>query len=86
MKETVKNLAQLDGVFLIDEGGTILTAAAYLNIDQNGIDLPELQGFGTRHRCTAAVTKLTDAIGVVVSSSGGTVRVFKEGKAVLKLP
>ncbi len=86
MKETVKNLAQLDGVFLIDELGTILTAAAYLNVDQNGIDLPGLQGFGTRHRCTAAITKLTDAIGVVVSASGGTVRVFKEGKAVLKLP
>ncbi|GEM_PF-168243 len=86
MKETVKNLAQLDGVFLIDELGTILTAAAYLNVDQNGIDLPGLQGFGTRHRCTAAITKLTGAIGVVVSASGGTVRVFKEGKAVLKLP
>ncbi|MBI3034129.1 DNA integrity scanning protein DisA nucleotide-binding domain protein [Candidatus Woesearchaeota archaeon] len=86
MKETLKNLAQLDGVFLIDETGTVLTAGAYINIDQNNLDLQGLQGFGTRHRCTAAITKLTDSIGVVVSSSGGTVRIFKDGKAILKLP
>ncbi|MBI4438433.1 DNA integrity scanning protein DisA nucleotide-binding domain protein [Candidatus Woesearchaeota archaeon] len=86
IKETVKNLAQLDGVFLIDEKGTILTAGTYINIDQNNLELPGLQGFGTRHRCTAALTKLTGAIGVVVSASGGTVRIFKDGRIVMKLP
>ncbi len=86
MRETIKNLAQLDGVFLIDETGTILTAGAYINIDQANMELPGLQGFGTRHRCTASITKMTDSIGVVVSASGGTVRIFKEGKQVMKLP
>ncbi|MBI2134249.1 DNA integrity scanning protein DisA nucleotide-binding domain protein [Candidatus Woesearchaeota archaeon] len=86
MKETVKNLAQLDGVFLVDESGSILNAGAYINIDQANLDLPGLQGFGTRHRCTAALTKMTDTIGVVVSASGGTIRIFKEGKQIMKLP
>ncbi len=85
MKETVKNLAQLDGVFLIDVSGTILMAGAYINIDQDNLDLESVQGFGTRHRCTAALTKSTDAIGIVVSASGGAVRIFKDGKVIMKL-
>ncbi len=86
MKETVKNLAQLDGVFLIDETGIIMNAGSYINIDQANFELPGLQGFGTRHRCTAAITKMTDTIGIVVSASGGTIRIFKEGKQIMKLP
>ncbi len=85
MKETIKNLAQLDGCFLIDEQGTILTAGAYINIDQNNMDLQSIQGFGTRHRCTAAITKISNSIGVVVSASGGTVRIFRAGKVIMKL-
>ncbi len=86
MKETVKNLAQLDGVFLVDDTGIIMNAGAYINIDQANLELPGLQGFGTRHRCTAAITKTTDTIGIVVSASGGTVRIYKEGKQIMKLP
>ncbi len=86
MKETVKNLAQLDGVFLIDETGIILNAGSYINIDQNDMDLQGLQGFGTRHRCAAALTKIADAISVVVSASGGTIRIYKKGKQIMKLP
>ncbi len=86
LRETVKNFAQLDGVFLIDDTGTIMTAGAYINIDQNNMELPALQGFGTRHRCAAAITKLTDSIAIVVSASGGTIRIFRNGAPVLKMP
>ncbi len=83
IKETVKEFAQLDGVFIIDEKGTIVTAGAYLDIDTNSID--DLKGLGTKHRCSAALTKATNAIAIVVSESGGVVRIFKDGKIIMKL-
>lgn len=86
LRETIKGFAQLDGVFMIDENGVILTAGTLINMNLDAVDFPELHGFGTRHRYAAAITKITDAVAVVVSESGGVVRVFKEGKIVMKLP
>lgn len=86
MRETIKGFAQLDGVFMIDENGIILTAGTLINLNLDAVELPGLDGFGTRHRYSAAITKLTDAIAVVVSESGGKVRVFKDGRIVMKLP
>ncbi len=86
MKETVKGFAQLDGVFMVDEKGVLLSAGTLINLSLDGVELPGMDGFGTRHRFSAAITKLTEAIAVVVSESGGVVRVFKDGKAVMKLP
>src|SRR3989344_3805381 len=64
IKETVKEFAQLDGVFVLHNDGTIVTTGAYIDIDTGNIELPS--GFGTRHRCCAALTKETNAIAVVV--------------------
>jgi DNA integrity scanning protein DisA with diadenylate cyclase activity len=86
LRETVKGFAQLDGVFIIDQDGTIMTAGTHININIDELDLSSLQGFGTRHRYSAALTKLTDAIAIVVSESGGTVRIFKNGKMIMRLP
>ncbi|MBI2670585.1 DNA integrity scanning protein DisA nucleotide-binding domain protein [Candidatus Woesearchaeota archaeon] len=84
MRETIKNFAQLDGAFVIDRNGAILTAGAYIDVEAKEVDLPP--GFGTRHRNCAALTKETDSIAVVVSESGGVVRVIKQGKIIMKLP
>ncbi len=83
IKETIKEFSQLDGVFVIDEKGTILTAGAYLDVDTSEI---KLTGFGTRHMNCAAITKVTNAIAIVVSKSGGVVRVIKDGNIVMRLP
>ena len=84
IRETVKELAQLDGVFIIEDDGTILSAGTYLNIDEVYLaDIP--QGLGTRHRSCAAITKKTNAIAVLVSESGGKVKIFKNGKIVMGL-
>ncbi len=84
MQATIKEFAQLDGAFIINEKGTLVSAGTYLNVETSNIDLP---GFGTRHRCSAAITKhCTEAVSVVVSESGGIVSVFDDGKLVLKLP
>ncbi len=84
MRETIKSFAQLDGAFVIDNNGAIMTAGAYIDIEAKEVDLPP--GFGTRHRVCAAITKETDAIAIAVSESGGIVRVFKGGKIIMKLP
>ena len=83
MKETLKEFAQLDGVFIIEDNGTILSAGTYIDIDTTKLEIPE--GLGTRHRCCAAITHNTDAIGVLVSETGGRVKVFKKGKMVMTL-
>lgn len=84
IKETIKNFAQLDGVFIIDDAGTIITAGAYLNVDVTAADLPA--GYGTRHRCSAAITKTTNSVAVVISESGGLISIFKNGRLAMKLP
>lgn len=84
LKETVKEFAQLDGAFVIDKDGTILTAGAYINIKDEDIELAH--GLGTRHRSCATITKHeTGVIAIVVSESGGIIRIFKKGKVVTKL-
>jgi|Deesub1362A_J573_1020465.scaffolds.fasta_scaffold00094_22 DNA integrity scanning protein DisA with diadenylate cyclase activity len=81
--ETVKELAQLDGVFVISEDGVIEAAGRYLTVDTSEVDIP--RGLGTRHAAVAAMTAATDAIGITVSESGGVVRIFKKGEIVLTI-
>ncbi|HLC85935.1 MAG TPA: diadenylate cyclase [Candidatus Nanoarchaeia archaeon] len=83
LRETIKEFSQLDGVFLVDNEGVILSSGTYLDVDTEGLDLP--QGLGTRHRNCAAITAKTDAIAVVVSASGGKVKVFKNGRIVMTI-
>jgi DNA integrity scanning protein DisA with diadenylate cyclase activity len=83
IKETIKEFAQLDGVFVINTEGTIISAGTYINADDSDINLPN--GFGTRHRSCAALTKQTKAIAIVVSESGNIVRIIKDGKIIMKI-
>lgn len=79
LKETIKALAQLDGAFVVDNEGYIHAAGRYLDADTDGVNL---QGLGCRHTACAAITKISDAVAVVVSESGGIVRVFKGGNLI----
>jgi len=74
--ETIKEFAQIDGVFVVDEKGVIISAGRYLDVNTKSI---ELEGFGGRHMSALAVTRETQAIAVTVSESGGTVRLFRDG-------
>jgi diadenylate cyclase len=75
--ENIKNLALLDGAFVIGGSGFIHASSRHLLADLSDIAIP--QGFGTRHASVAAMTKMTRSIGIVVSESGGTITLFKEG-------
>jgi len=82
MRENIKELSLVDGAFVIRENGIVEAAGRYISIDTSGVTLPK--GFGTRHVSVAAITQETGAIGIVVSESGGLVRVFSRGKVIVE--
>jgi DNA integrity scanning protein DisA with diadenylate cyclase activity len=82
LAETIKEIAQIDGAFIIRSDGVIICAGRYLDVSAKGIHLPK--GLGTRHLAAAAISKATEAIAVTVSSSTRTVRIFRKGKVVLQ--
>lgn len=79
--ETVMGFAQLDGVFIISESGKILSAGRYLDVDTRDVHIEK--GLGTRHLSSASITRDTNAIAVAISESGGTIRVYMDGKEVI---
>lgn len=77
LRGTIKELAQLDGAFVISEAGIVVAACRYLDASVEQIDLP--LGFGSRHLAAASISQRLGAIAVVVSESG-VVRVFHAGQ------
>jgi len=82
MRETVKELAQLDGAFIVSGNGIVISAARYINASADCLKLP--LGLGSRHVAAASITRETDAVAVVVSESS-VVRIFNEGKLVAEI-
>ncbi|MFT4309809.1 MAG: DNA integrity scanning protein DisA nucleotide-binding domain protein [Candidatus Woesearchaeota archaeon] len=86
LRETIKSFAQLDGAFVIDEKGSVVTAGAMISNSIPGVEPVNMPGFGTRHNSAATLTRaIPNAVAVVVSSSGGAVRIFKEGKMLMRV-
>jgi diadenylate cyclase len=77
-RENVKELAQLDGAFVVDDRGTFVAACRFVEVD---VTSPAnfLPGLGTRHAGAASITRSTRAIAVVVSQSS-IVRVYAAGE------
>jgi len=82
MRETVKELAQLDGAFVVNGDGVVISAARYINASSRRIKLP--LGLGSRHVAAASITRDTRAVAVVVSESS-VVRIFNEGQLVSEI-
>jgi len=82
LRETLKELAQLDGAFVISDEGVALSATRYINASSEGIDLP--LGLGGRHMAAASITYETNAVAVVVSASS-IVRVFDDGQLIAEI-
>lgn len=81
-RETLKELALLDGAFVITNEGVAVSATCYLDADASELDVPG--GLGSRHRAAAAVTQATDAVAVVVSESA-IVRLMDEGTLMAEI-
>ncbi|NTW92810.1 MAG: PAS domain S-box protein, partial [Methanoregulaceae archaeon] len=78
IRETVKELSQIDGAFVISGDGTIQAAGRYITIDTSRASIP--RGLGTRHASVAGITQETPAVGIVLSQSGGKISLFKDGR------
>lgn len=82
-RESVKELAQLDGAFVISADGHCEAGCRILDAPAEGLTLSK--GLGARHWAAAAISKTTKAIAIAVSESTGTVRIFKDGMVVLRI-
>ncbi|MDX1775998.1 MAG: diadenylate cyclase, partial [Desulfobulbales bacterium] len=81
--ESIKELAQLDGAFVVSEKGTVEAAGRHL--DAVSSVTRQLKGLGSRHRAAASITMYCEAIAVVVSESTGRVTIFDSGEIIASL-
>jgi diadenylate cyclase len=79
LRGTIKELAQLDGGFVVSRSGIFLSACRYLDAVVSSADVP--LGLGSRHIAAANMSAVTNAVGIVVSESS-VVRLFCHGKLV----
>jgi diadenylate cyclase len=79
LRGTIKELAQLDGGFVVSQEGIVLSACRYLDAVAAHVDVP--LGLGSRHIAAANMSAATKAVGVVVSESS-VVRLFCHGQLV----
>jgi diadenylate cyclase len=82
VRETIKELAQLDGAFLVSNAGVVLSAARYIDAASDSLNLP--LGLGSRHMAGASISHQTNAVAVVVSESS-MVRMFDDGELVSEI-
>ncbi|MCD8284405.1 MAG: diadenylate cyclase [Opitutae bacterium] len=83
MAETVKELALIDGAFVVDGNGVIDSAGSNVVVSRTGevhVTLPG--GLGTRHAAGCAISKVADCAAIVVSSSG-QITLFRHGEAII---
>jgi DNA integrity scanning protein DisA with diadenylate cyclase activity len=83
VRESMKELAQIDGAFIISSDGCVMAAGRIL--DAPGENLTLSKGLGARHWAAAAISKATKAVAIAVSESTGTVRIFRDGAVVLRI-
>ena len=83
VRESIKEIAQLDGAFIVSADGTVISSCQY--VDAPATDLTLSKGLGARHWAAAAISRATKAIAVTVSQSSGTVRLFQSGSVVLRV-
>lgn len=77
LRGTLKQLAQLDGAFVIAANGTVLAACRYLDAPAAGLDVP--LGLGSRHIAAASISRLPGVVAIAASTSG-IIRIFSEGE------
>lgn len=82
VRETLKELAQLDGAFVVSGDGIAVAACRYLSASADGVELP--LGLGSRHMAAASITRHTRSVAVVVSESS-MVRIFDGGELVTEI-
>jgi len=81
LRGTIKELAQLDGGFVVSQSGIVLSACRYLDGIASEVEVEVPLGLGSRHIAAANMSAVTKAVGIVVSESS-VVRIFCHGQLV----
>jgi len=82
LRGTVKELAQLDGAFVVSNNGFVVSACRYLDAAASNVTLPF--GLGSRHLAGGSISSVTEAVAIVVSESS-VVRVFDDGRLIAEI-
>lgn len=82
--ETMRELAALDGAFVIGPRGVVERAGVYLDAPVTK-RVEVSRGLGSRHVAAAAITAATDATTIVISESSGKITVFRRGLELMSL-
>lgn len=84
VEETVKELALIDGAFVIDYDGVIDSAGSQITATLQGTKVSLPSGLGTRHAAACAISLAADCAAIVVSASG-QITLFRYGEAIVLL-
>ena len=84
VRDGIKEIAQLDGAFIVSSDGTVVAGAQQISAPR-ATDLSLPKGLGARHWAAAEITRATTAIAITVSESTGTVRLFQNGEIMLRI-
>lgn len=82
VRETLKELAQLDGAFVVSGAGIAIAACRYLSASAEGVELP--LGLGSRHMAAASISRQTRCVAVALSESS-MVRIFDHGDLITEI-
>ena len=83
VREDIKEIAQMDGAFIVAADGVIERSRQIIEVLHENISLSK--GLGSRHWAAAAISQKTKAVAIAVSQSSGSVRLFQNGKLVLRI-
>jgi diadenylate cyclase len=83
VREAIKEIAQLDGAFVVASDGTVVAACQHISAPAADITLSK--GLGARHWAAASISRATQAVAISVSQSNGTVRLFQNGEVMLRI-
>ena len=80
MEETVKEYSLIDGAFIIDEDGIMMSAGTLIHTPDFKLRLPG--GLGARHAAAYSISLMADCIAIVVSASTGYITMFRKGQTI----
>ncbi len=83
VEETIKELASIDGAFLIRSDGVVESAGVFLHSPASCSPLP--RGLGARHKSACDITAATDCVSITISQSTGNVTVFLNGHLLVEV-
>jgi diadenylate cyclase len=83
IRDIVKEIAKLDGAFVVKGNGVIVSACTILQPAASGDK--SVQGLGARHAAAAGITSNTRAVAVSLSESTGAVRVWRLGTMITEI-